>query len=371
MVRKIVIAVLALVLIFIAVRMGNQISQRPVEPRYNTPNIITPVFTQTVENTSIPISIRTSGNLRSKSRLELFSEVQGLFLESAHDFKPGAYYERGEVLLKIRDDEERIQLQSQRSTLLNQLVLLLPDLRFDYPESVPQWESYIASYDVNKELNPLPDPINEREKLFLTGKNIYTGYYNVKNLESELTKFTITAPFNGVLTEALVDKGTLIRPGQKIGEFIDPYTYELGVAVNVSYGELLKPGKEVVLLNADRSKEWKGRVIRINRTVDPGSQTIPVFIQVSGRDLREGMYLQAELEAREIDNAFEIDRELLVDQDKVYVIGETELVLTTINPVYFKDETVLISGLADSTMILARRVPGAYHGMKVSSLGEL
>jgi multidrug efflux pump subunit AcrA (membrane-fusion protein) len=371
MVRKIVIALLALVLIFFALRVGNRISQRAVEPRFNTPIIITPVFTQTVENTTIPISIRTSGNLRSKNRLELFSEVQGLFLESAHDFKPGTFYKSGDVLLKIRDVEERIQLQSQRSALLNQLVLLLPDLRFDYPESVPHWENYIASYDVNQILDPIPEFVNEREKLFITGKNIYASYYNVKNLESELTKFTITAPFGGVLTEALVDKGTLIRPGQKIGEFIDPYTYELGVAVNVSYGDLLTPGKEVVLVNADRSKQWKGRVIRINRTVDPGSQTIPVFIQVSGRDLREGMYLQAEVEAREIDNVFEIDRELLVDQGMVYVVDDTELVLTSINPVYFKDETVLITGLADSTMILARKVPGAYHGMKVSSLGDL
>ena len=56
-------------------------------------------------------------------------------------------------------------------------------------------------------------------------------YYSIKNIEKRLSKYNITAPFNGVLTEALVTKGTLIRPGQKLGEFIDTSVFEIELAI--------------------------------------------------------------------------------------------------------------------------------------------
>ena len=79
-------------------------------------------------------------------------------------------------------------------------------------------------------------------------------------MEEHYQKFRISAPFTGVLTEANVNPGTLIRTGQKLGEFIDPSVYELEVAVNKSYSELLKVGKEVTLTNIDHTKTWKGKV---------------------------------------------------------------------------------------------------------------
>ena len=53
----------------------------------------------------------------------------------------------------------------------------------------------------------------------------------------------ISAPFSGILTEALVTEGTLIRNGQKLGEFIDPSDYEMEVNISKSYANLLKVGE--------------------------------------------------------------------------------------------------------------------------------
>ena len=72
---------------------------------------------------------------------------------------------------------------------------------------------------------------DEKENYFITGRGILSGFYNVKNLEQRLSKYRLVAPFSGVLTEALVTEGTLIRSGQKLGEFIDPTVYELEVAI--------------------------------------------------------------------------------------------------------------------------------------------
>ncbi len=205
-----------------------------------------------------------SGNLAARDRIEVFSEVQGIFDQSAHQFDAGVYYKEGEVLLRINSDEHRANIRAQKSNLYNQIVAILPDLRFDYPDAHPKWEAYVTSFDVERLLRPLPRSSSDKEKLFIAGKNIQSTWYSIKNLEERLSKYTIYAPFNGILTEALVDKGALVRPGQKLGAFISPVVYELEVGANAEYADLLKVGNSVQLHNVEHTKTWKGRVDRLN-----------------------------------------------------------------------------------------------------------
>jgi len=323
------------------------------------------VFTQEVKNTATPITVTASGNLAARDRIEIFSEVQGIFEYSARSFKPGVRYESGAVLLQINSDELRANLRAQKSSLYNLMVTLLPDLRFDYPDAFQKWKDYISAFEVNQTLRALPQTTTEKEKLFIAGRNINTTWYNVKNIEERLMKYTIYAPYNGVLTEALVDKGALVRAGQKLGEFINPNLYELEVAVNSSYADLLKTGSSVTLQNIEKTKSWNGKVNRINSLINPTTQTIQAFIQVNGSGLREGMYLEATLNAKQEENTFEIPRKLLAENNSVYILDGDRLVLKEIEPVHFTEKTAVIRGLNDGTEILIRTLPGAYDGMEV------
>ena len=69
-----------------------------------------------------------------------------------------------------------------------------------------------------------------------------------------MSKYQIRAPFSGTLTEALVSPGTLVRIGQKLGEFIDPSIYEMEVSINSEFANLLKVGNSVVLSNLEKTK---------------------------------------------------------------------------------------------------------------------
>jgi len=219
-------------------------------------------------------------------------------------------------------------------------------------------------------LKSLPEPESEKEKLFLSGRNIYTAFYNVQNLETQLQNYTIRAPFSGVLTQALVNPGALIRPGQKLGEFIDQSVYELEVAINTAYGDLLSIGKKVELRNVEKTKNWTGKVVRVNSLVDPASQTIPTFIQVAGKTLKEGMYLEADITAKEEQNTYEINRKLLMEGDKVFIVRDTILDVVAVEPIYFKESTAVVKGLEDGMQILAKAIPSAYVGMKVKVFEE-
>jgi multidrug efflux pump subunit AcrA (membrane-fusion protein) len=369
--RKLILFVIGLVILGGSVFIAKNIIENRQIPTPREKKIITSIFTQSVQNGNIPITVSTNGLLTARHRFELYSEVQGVFEASAGDFKPGAYYKEGSTLLRINSDEHRANLRAQKSTLFNQIVLLLPDLRLDYPESFASWEDYVKKFDLEGTLQPLPTPQSEREKLFISGRNIYAPYYMVKNLEERLLKYVIKTPYDGVLTEALVTTGTLIRSGQKLGEYINPNIYELQVPVNSSYADLVKVGQNVDLHNIEKTKSWNGKIIRINSIVDQATQSIQVFILVSGKDLREGMYLEADLEAREINEAFEIDRKLLVGENQVFYVRDTLLQVTTIDPVYYKDRTVVVKGLENGMRILARPVPGAFVGMTVQVLEDL
>jgi multidrug efflux pump subunit AcrA (membrane-fusion protein) len=366
--KKTIMILLGVILLSGAFYGAKFLMDSKTRPKPKEQKLVTAVFAETVKNTHTPITITTSGNLVAKNKVELFSEVQGIFEKSDKLFKPGTYYGKGETLLKINSDEYFATIQTQKSSLYNQLVLFLPDLRLDYPDAFPKWEKYVREFSMDQTLLPLPEPATEKEKLFLSGRNVFTAWYSVKNLEERLVKYKIVAPFSGVLTDALVNPGTLIRQGQKLGEYIDPGVYELEVAVNAAFMELLKVGKTVALDNLEHTKSWSGKVVRVNGRVSPATQTVQVFIQVSSNDLKEGMYLEAEVQAKEEANTCEVSRKLLVNNEKLFVVKDSILDYALVTPVYFTDKTVVVRGLEDGTLLLSRAVPGAYAGMKVKVL---
>jgi len=334
------------------------------------PKIVKTVFVETVENKEIPIIISANGNLVAKNKINLFSEVQGVLKPLSKDFKPGIHYKKGEIILKINSEEYYANLQAQKSNLFNSITSIMPDIRLDYPEEYEKWQKYLGSFDFNKTTPTLPETNSEKEKFFISGRNIYTTYYNVKNMEVRLSKYTIRAPYFGILTEALVTPGSLVRQGQKLGEFIDPSVYEMEIAISANYKDLLQKGKTVKLHNLENTKSWTGKVIRVNGKVDLASQTIKVYIEINSSDLNEGMYLEADLVAKSEKNAFEVPRKVLVNNNSVYIVNDTILQLVKVTPVYFKDQSVIIKGLSDGSITLTKMVPGAYDGMVVEIYGK-
>jgi multidrug efflux pump subunit AcrA (membrane-fusion protein) len=288
---------------------------------------------------------------------------------SGKDFKPGSVYSQGELMVSIRDNDFYAQLQAQKSTLQNLIASALPDLRLDFPDAYEKWDNYIRDFDINEPVAPIPEAESDQENFFITGKNIYTTYYNTKNLEIVLAKYRLRAPYNGILTDVNVTPGSLVRPGQKLGEFIDPSIYELEVSVSKSQMDYLSIGKGVVVRDRETAeKKWNGKITRINGKVDPNTQTVKVFIELKGKDLYEGLFLEALINGRYEKNAYEINRSLLVDESRLFVVEDNTLQLVTVDPVVFNEKTVIVKGLEDGKEIISKPISGAYTGMNVSVL---
>jgi len=363
--RKILSIVLGVVILAGAFFIAKSLIDNKKKPRPTFDKIVKTVFVEEVINKEIPIVISTSGNLTAKNKIELYAEVQGVLNTSSKEFKAGTTYSKGETVLRVNSDEFYANLQSQKSNFYNTITSIMPDIRLDYPDEYTKWQNYLNSFDINKSTPKLPVIISDKEKYFISGRGINTAYYNVKNLEVKLGKYRLRAPYNGILTEALVTPGTLVRVGQKLGEFIDPSVYEMEVSVNAEFADLLKKGNDVKLTNLEKTKEYLGKVIRINGKVDAQTQTIKAFIQIANKDLREGQYLEANLSARSESNAIEVSRKLLIDNRQLFVVQDSVLNLIDVEPVFFSAESAVIKGIENGTMILAKPTPGAYSGMQV------
>ncbi|MEO0468389.1 MAG: efflux RND transporter periplasmic adaptor subunit [Bacteroidota bacterium] len=365
--RKVIItSVIVLAILLAGAGISRTISsQKKPAPRVESKAQVKQVSSQKVAASSNPTQIAITGRLVADQKIDIFSEVGGVLKPESRRFREGNYFSRGAALINIENREQALNMLAQKSSLMNQITLMMPDLKTDFADNFPAWQQYLNEFDVNKTLQSLPEPKSDKERFFVSARNLHNLYYSIKSQETRLRKYIIRAPFNGRVSESMITEGTLVRVGQRLGTFFNPNSYELEAAVGLDELEYVKVGNEVKLSSDNLKQSWTGTVRRISDVIDPNTQTAQVFISVRGKGLREGMYLSADVQGRKLDEVLEIERALLVNDNQIYIVKDSVLALHTVEPVKFSGEKVLIKGVPDSTTILSEVIVGAYEGMKV------
>ncbi len=341
----------------------------PVAEITNEP-IAVEIMASRVTLTSIPYMIEATGTLQAMEKIELFSEVQGVLQRTKTSFKIGNRFRKGQTLIAIESKEHEAQIKSSRSDLMNQLAAMLPDMEIDYPDLHQKWEVYLENLNVNSTTPPLPEFGSNEEKLFISGKNVYSTYFNIKNLEERLSKYYIGAPFSGIVTESNVNVGTLVRSGQKIGEFVDDSNFELRLSVPATDNKFLKKGMKVDLKTIDNVQSFQGTIIRINGKIDQDTQSIDIIVEVDHQDLRDGGYLKAQIKGNALANVFKLDNSLILENNKVYIVKDNVLVLHPVKIINYQGNMAVVSGLEDGMLIAGQRIANAYPGMQVKIKGQ-
>ena len=356
----------SILILFVSLYVFGLLSNSKKTNKKTNSDSIKTVNTKIVANTTLPIQIKSTGSVVAKDRTVLYAEVTGIFEPTTTSYKAGVTYKKGQTLIRINNTEYASSVKSQRINFQSLLISMLADIQFDYPEELSTWEKYANSITPNETLPTLPETNNKNFYNYLSGKSVFGNYYTLKNLETRLEKYTITAPFTGVLVAADITPGTLVAPGQKLGEFIKTGVYELELNVNASLSDFLKLGKSVTLFNIDKSKTLQGKVSRINSQIDRASQTVQLFVEIRSDELNQGEYLEADIDAQNVSNVYEIDRNLIVDQNKVFILKDSLLVKQPISIVHSNENTLIVSGLKDSSELVATPITGGYEGMKVT-----
>ena len=327
----------------------------------------TVVSTRQVNVQDVQSYVDITGRLEPEDKIDIYAEVGGVLLPTKPAFKVGNRFRRGTPLVRINDSEARQNLRAQKSNYITTLASVVPDLKIDFPDAYQTWENYLLSFSVDEPVPPLPDPLSEQLRLFLGARNVYTQYYTLRQLEEQLDKYRIYAPFTGTLTEASINQGTLIRQGQKLGEFIKDDVYEMEAAVRPEELAFIAVGDEVELSSVPSDSSWQGTIVRINERVEPASQTVKVFVRVDGDALKAGMYLEGRVRGRLYENAFEIPRDVLVNENKVFIVQDSTAELLTVETLKTSDEIAIVRGLEDGMTLITEDNTEAFSGTKVAS----
>ncbi len=364
--QKIISAIAGILILALAIMLSKSLGNSGKPPARKSNKSLKTVSTQVVENGSVQFQLPVYGKLQAHDRVQIFSEVNGILLPTSKKFLEGISYAKGERLLQIDNTEAMANLMAQRSNYLNAITAILPDLKIDYPTDYDHWLTYLENLDIDQAVPSPPKATGKKAELYLTSRGIYSSYYNLKSAEARLDKYDIRAPFNGVVTSSNIRQGTLIRPGQLLGEFISTGRFELETSLSIRFLPFVEVGNEVSLSSADIEGNWTGKIERINKKIDESTQTVKIYIAVNSNDLREGMYLEGNLSGLEIDNATALPRRLLVDNNHVFVVeNDSVMQKTALQIVEYTEKEAIVRGLNNGDKLVTEVVPGAFSGMIV------
>ncbi len=324
------------------------------------------VAVQEIQNETITANIEFTGSVIPVNEVQIFAEVQGILIDGDRDFEEGTAFKKGEIILNVDDREQQQLLKSQKSQFQSLLTQILADIKIDYPKEFDRWSDYLNSMDVNEPLAELPSSENRQFKLFLSARNVLTNYYTIKQSEVRLSKYTITAPFDGVVTQALLETGTLVRPNQPMGQFTQTGTYEIEASINASDRFFIKTGDKVSLhLDRDHATNFEAEVARINARINPTTQTLLIYLKVNSDRLLTGQYVSGSIDGETFENADKIATKALVRNDLAFVVEEDVAVLRSIEILTTEQDSTIVRGLPNGALVIDEFRDASFEGRSV------
>lgn len=317
-------------------------------------------------NQDITANISINGRLKSKNRIDVFSEVTGKLLKTNKAFKEGVKFKKGETLLKLDDSNYRMNLNASRSSFHSLLTQLLAEIMIEYPDNFSNWETYINAFNPEAPIAVLPEMSNTKEKNYWVSKNVMTQYYNIKSQEAQLDKYRMVAPFDGVVNMASINPNSVVRAGQKLAEFINPDLFEVEVGISLVEISKISVGDEVKLFSSDIEGAWNGKISRISESIDEKTMTFKIYVEVRSDQLYEGMYLKGNINSFTLENVTKIPSHLIVRGANVYVAKDSTLHIQKVNIVHESEGFTMVKGLKDHTKIVNHSIANAYEGMKIT-----
>ncbi len=340
-------------------------------PRKPPKEVVRYVKAEKVEYNNVITEVEAMGRVTSKTEVSLIAEVRGEIMKGDISFKIGQSFNKGDLLVKIDDEIELYNMKSRKSSFLNSVAGMLPDLRISFPKNYEEWNSFMESIDIDSKLPDLPELSSTQERIYMASRNILTNYYTIKSAEANFESYHIYAPFSGTIIEVSLEEGAVANPGSRLGKIINTKNLELEVPVEIGSAKWLKVGQRVEVYDSKKTSSWKGKIVRKSQNVNPTTQSINVYISLnstSKNPLYKGEYLEAIFGGIKLFNVMEIPRKAVFNQNEVFIVKDgllekREIIIEKIN----KDK-IYLSGLENGVEIVAEPLINASENTKVTIL---
>ncbi len=258
------------------------------------------VKTMTVIDSAFTHYIELQGNVDTKENILIYPEYSGIL--TALNVKSGQKVSKGQVLARIDDGGMSAQLAQAENKLA------LDKTTFDRQKNL--WNQKIGS-----------------EIQYLQTQTAYQSQQKmVKQMQAQLSKTVVRAPFSGTIDEVLAERGQVVAPGQELFRIVNLGNMYVTANVPENYLSQLKLGATVeVYLNAI-GKTYKGKVRQVGTFINPNNRTFGIEIAVPNPDnlLRPNQVAVLKIEDYTSKNALLIPENIIsenaLNEKIVYVI---------------------------------------------------
>lgn len=203
--------------------------------------------------------LEVQGSVVTKQNIVLFPEYAGT-LTNVY-VKEGQQVSKGQILAKI-DDSGLSQQLAQVKVQEN-----LAKTTFERQKRL--WEQNIGS-----------------EIQYLQAEANYNALQSsVKQLEAQLNKTKITAPFSGIVDDVISEQGSVVAPGQSpILRIVNLNDMYIEAEVPENYLPNVVPGKQVEAFFPILNKTVITKVRQVGNYINPNNRSFKIEVGISNKD---------------------------------------------------------------------------------------
>jgi len=333
-------------------------------------HLVKSVLVTKIKNSQIKNEINSSGRVASLNNITISSEVQGRLI-GANTFKKGTEIMRGDVIFSVKNTDLKHLIDAKKSRFMSLVSSNLADIKLDYNTEYSKWENFFNAINIENNLPDFPEIKSAKEKNYIISRSILAEYLSIKSDEERLSKYTVYAPFDGIITKSYSDVGGNVNPGTPVIDFIRKGKMEIELTVNTSEINLINIGDKVNFI--ENGNTYSGEVIRKGNFVNPSTQNISVFtsIDVEKNSLYNGMYVSATIITKGIENVCKLPRRSIFKKNKVFIINKNnELKIKEVNIISYQGDDVIVENLSNNTLIVIEPLVNIKEGTIVKPISN-
>lgn len=358
-----VLRILIPVLILAAAGVGSWwlMKNPPVKERREAPATLVRVDGTRLKKTTFPVIVRSQGTVQPRTQTTLLPEVSAKILEVSPNFKPGGFFEKGEVLLKLDPvDYETAAIVAEAAVAQGEALLAEEEAKAE--QALENWKALGRSGEPGALMLRKPHVAKARA-------DVASAKAQVLKAKRDLERTSVRAPFAGQVLEQLVDVGQLVSNGTQLAKVFAVDYVEIRLPLPEREIRFLSlpenyrdaPGAPEPALTAVRFKAlvngkisvWSGRVVRVEGAMDPNTRQVVAVAQVDdpyGRrkdgapPLKIGQFVEAELAGEILTDAFVIPRSAVRAGNEIILISpENTLRRMTVEPLVSDEKNIVIT----------------------------
>ena len=284
----------------------------------------------------VQLTIDTQGEVRPQTEIDLVPEVGGKIVYVSPNFIEGGFFKKGETLIRIDDSSYQVDKIRAQSAIAQAEQTLVREVA----------EGEIARRDFEElgrgEPSDLALRLPQRQQ---AEASLQAARADMRNAELQLSRTQVTAPFTGRVRSKSSDVGQFVSPGARLGRIFSTNIVEVRVPLTdndlskidlpIAFNAKSRADAPTVTLRATiggKPQEWIGHIMRTDSTYDTQSRALFAIVEVfdpygkgasqNGVPLAPGLFVNAEIDGKLMENAIVISRDALRPQDEVYVVDE-------------------------------------------------